>query len=132
MFQFQVILGLIYRLISKSGINLNFKAQILKLKQKGNNENHQVLLNTQKNTWFKIEHTTSGQFFNTLSQIFRTLKLVSVFLFFSPNGSPSKTMKNAFYFIKKTLFVLEIIKCFYFRLSLFFSLSAITLEDDRR
>lgn len=47
MFKFQVILGLIYRLISKSGINLNFKAQILKLKQKGNNENHRVLLNTQ-------------------------------------------------------------------------------------
>ena len=60
MFKFQVILGLIYRLISKSGINLNFKAQILKLKQKGNNENHRVLLNTQKNTWFRTEYTTSG------------------------------------------------------------------------
>ena len=59
MFKFQVILGLIYRLISKSGINLNFKAQILKLKQKGNNENHRVLLNTQ-NTWFRTEYTTSG------------------------------------------------------------------------
>ena len=35
-----------------------------------------------------------------------------------------------FYF-KKTLFVLEIIKFFYFRLSLFFSLSTIALEDDR-
>lgn len=59
MFKFQVILGLIYRLISKSGINLNFKAQILKLKQKGNNENHRVLLNTQ-NTGFRTEYTTSG------------------------------------------------------------------------
>ena len=59
MCKFQVILGLIYRLISKSGINLNFKAQILKLKQKGNNENHRVLLNTQ-NTWFRTEYTTSG------------------------------------------------------------------------
>ena len=51
---------------------------------------------------------------------------------FSPNDSPSKTMKNAFYFIKKALFVLEIISCFYCRPSLFFSLPAIALEDDRR
>ena len=40
-------------------------------------------------------------------------------------------MKNI-YFIKKALFVLEIIKCFYFRRSLFLSLSAIALEDDQR
>ena len=51
---------------------------------------------------------------------------------FSPNDSPSKTMKNAFYFIKKALFVLEIIKFFYFHPSLFFSLLAIALEDDQR
>ena len=42
------------------------------------------------------------------------LKLVSTifikFLFFSPNDSPSKTMKNVFYFILKTLFVLKIFK----------------------
>ena len=68
---------------------------------------------------------------------FCCLKLVSAifieFLYmFSPNDSPSKIMKNAFYFIKKALFVLEIIKFFFFRPSLFFSLSAITLEDDRR
>ena len=54
------------------------------------------------------------------------------FLFFSPNDSPSKTMKNAFYFIKKALFVPKIIKFFYFHPSLFFSLSAIALEDDQR
>ena len=59
--------------------------------------------------------------------------------YFSPNGSPSKTMKNVFYFIQKALlvleifkflwfFVLEIFKFFYFRLPLFFSLSAIALE----
>ena len=41
-------------------------------------------------------------------------------------------MKNAFYFIKNALFVLEIIKFFNFRRSLFFSLSAIALEDDQR
>ena len=52
------------------------------------------------------------------------------FFIFSPNDSPSKTMKNGFYFIKKALFVLEIIKFLYFRPSLFFSLSAIALEDD--
>ena len=49
---------------------------------------------------------------------------------FSPNDSPSNTIKNAFYFIKKALFVLEIIKFVYFHLYLFFSLSAIALEDD--
>ena len=41
-------------------------------------------------------------------------------------------MKNAFYFIKKALFVQEIIKFFYFHPSLFFFLSAIALEDDQR
>ena len=51
---------------------------------------------------------------------------------FSPNDSPSKTMKNAFYFIKKALFSLEIIEFFYFCSSLFFSLSAIALKDDER
>ena len=63
------------------------------------------------------------------------LKLMSAIfyqIFYSPNDSPSKTMKNAFYFIKKALFVLEIIKFLYFRPSLFFSMSAIALEDDRR
>ena len=40
---------------------------------------------------------------------------------FSPNDSPSKTMKNAFYFIQKALFVLEIFKFLYFCPSLFFS-----------
>ena len=52
--------------------------------------------------------------------------------YFSPNDSPSKTMKNAFYFIQKALFVLEIFKFLYFRLPPFFSLSAIALEVDRR
>ena len=37
------------------------------------------------------------------------LKLVSAIFIFSPN-SPSKTMKNAFYFIEKALFVPEIFK----------------------
>ena len=51
---------------------------------------------------------------------------------FSPNDSPSKTMKNAFYLIKKALFVLVIIKFSYFPPSFFFSLLAIALEDDHR
>ena len=42
------------------------------------------------------------------------LKLVSAIfyhiLIFSPNDSPSKTLKNVFYFIQKALFVLEIFK----------------------
>ena len=43
--------------------------------------------------------------------------------YYSPNDSPSKTMKNVFYFIFlfQALFVLEIFKVFYFRLPLFFS-----------
>ena len=40
----------------------------------------------------------------------------------SLNDSPSKTMKNVFYFIYKALFVLEIFKFLYFSLPLFFSM----------
>ena len=39
-------------------------------------------------------------------------------------------LKDAFYFIEKALFILEIFKFLYFPLPLFFSLSAIALEDD--
>ena len=42
--------------------------------------------------------------------------------YFSPNDSLSKTMKNAFYFILKAFFVLEIFKLLYFHLPLFFCL----------
>ena len=52
-------------------------------------------------------------------------------LYFSLNDSPSKTIKNVFYFIQKALFVLEISKFLCFRLPLFFSLSAIALEVDQ-
>ena len=41
-------------------------------------------------------------------------------------------MKNAFYFIKKALFVLEIFKFLNICLPLFFSLSAVVLEVDGR
>ena len=45
---------------------------------------------------------------------FVLLKLVTTIfyqiLIFSPNDSPSKTIKNVFYFIEKALFVLEISK----------------------
>ena len=51
--------------------------------------------------------------------------------YFSPNDTPSKTMKNV-YFIKKPLFILKIFKLLYLRLPLFFSLSAIALEVDVR
>ena len=47
---------------------------------------------------------------------------------FQPNDSPSKTMKNIFFFIPKDLFVLEIFNFLYFRLPLFISLSPIVLE----
>ena len=52
--------------------------------------------------------------------------------YFSRNNSPSKTTKNVFYFIEKTLFILEIFKFLYFHLPLFFTLSAIALEVDPR
>ena len=65
-----------------------------------------------------------------------SLKLVSaIFFIFSPNNSPSKTMKNTFYFIQKALFVLEIVflfKFFYLYLPVFFFLSAIALDNARR
>ena len=35
---------------------------------------------------------------------------LKLFFIFSSNDSPSKTMKNAFYFIEKSLFVLEIFR----------------------
>ena len=50
----------------------------------------------------------------TLVMIFN-LKLVSVIFYqifiFTPNDSPLKTMKNVFYFIESTLFILKIFKC---------------------
>ena len=52
--------------------------------------------------------------------------------YFSPNDSPSKTMKNVFYFISKALFVLEILKFFYFRLPSFFPCQLFALEVDLR
>ena len=55
-----------------------------------------------------------------------------LFFFFLQNDSPSETMKNVFYFIKKALSVLKIFKFLYFRLPLIFSLSAIVLEVDPR
>ena len=48
------------------------------------------------------------------------------------NDSFSKFMKNAFYFIEKAYFVLEIFNVLYFCLPTFFSLSAIALEADQR
>ena len=50
---------------------------------------------------------------------------------YSPNDSPSKTMKNAFYFIVKALFILEIFKFLYFRPLLFFSLSGYEISSEK-
>ena len=52
--------------------------------------------------------------------------------YFSPNDSPSKTMKNVFNLIWKVLFVLEIFRFLYFNLPLFLPLSVIALEVDQR
>ena len=48
-----------------------------------------------------------------------TLNLVSAFFIFSPNDSPQIVIKNAFYFIWKYLFILQIFKFLYFCLLLF-------------
>ena len=63
------------------------------------------------------------------------LKLVSAIfiklLFFYQMITLQK-LKNAFYYIEKTLFVLKILEFLYSHLPLFFSLSVIALEDDWR
>ena len=69
------------------------------------------------------------QFHHTAAPIKACVHYFYQIFIFSPNDSPSKTMKNAFYFIKKALFVLEIIKFFCFRPSLFLP-AAITLDDE--
>ena len=54
------------------------------------------------------------------------------FFIFSPNDRPYIIMRNAFCFILKALFVLKIFRFLCFCLPLFFSLSALALEDDQR
>ena len=55
---------------------------------------------------------------NQIDLMLYYLKLVSAIFYeifiFSPNDSPSKTIKNVFYFIEKSIFVLEILKFFSF------------------
>ena len=76
-----------------------------------------------------------GVFQQTVVRVYYILKAcvcysLSIFIF-TPNDSPLKTMKNTFYFIKKTLFILEIFKFSYFPPPFFFSLLDIPLEDDQ-
>ena len=69
----------------------------------------------------------------SISPIYPFKACVHYCLFFLLNDSPSNTMKNAFYFIQKALFVADLFKCLYLFPSFpFFFLSAIALEDDRR
>ena len=53
-------------------------------------------------------------------------------IYISQNDNPSKTLKNVFYFIQKVLSVVKIFKFLYFHLPLFFLLSVIASEIDRR
>ena len=76
--------------------------------------------------WSKREETWKIYVFKACVRYFYRIFI------FSANDGPSKTMKNDFYFMKKALFVLEIIEFLYFHLPLFFSHSAIALEDDWR
>ena len=50
--------------------------------------------------------------FDSFTELYKSLKLVSAIFYqlfvFPQNNSPSKTMKSAFYFVKKALFALEI------------------------
>ena len=57
---------------------------------------------------------------------------ISKYYFFPNDEKWSKTMKNAFYFIKKALFILKIFKFLYIHFPPFFSPSAIALEVDSR
>ena len=57
---------------------------------------------------------------------------ISKYYFFPNDEKWSKTMKNAFYFIKKALFILKIFKYLYIHFPPFFSPSAIALEVDSR
>ena len=72
---------------------------------------------------YPFRHSNSG----TQKTLFKAC--VCYFFIFSPNDSRSKTMKNVFYFIWKALFDLRIFKFLHFCPPLFFSLSAIALED---
>ena len=63
------------------------------------------------------------QFHHTAAPIKACVHYFYQIFIFSPNDSPSKTMKNAFYFILKVLFVLKIFKFLYFSFSFFFSIS---------
>ena len=60
--------------------------------------------NTQKLEIFIKNNLKSGSF--------KTCVCYS--LFFSPNDIPAKTMKNAFYFIRKAVFILKIFKFLFF------------------
>ena len=68
---------------------------------------------------FYVDLTRKTDFFENWSCFKACLRYFYQIFIFSPNHSPSKTMKNAFYFIETALFVLKIIKFFYFNPSLF-------------
>ena len=85
------------------------------------------------NTFFVTHLRKAGTKAPVIQSLIKTsIRYFYQIFIFSPNDSPWKTMKNAFYFIKKALFVLKIIKFFYFCLPLFFSLSAIASEINPR
>ena len=71
----------------------------------------------------------SGFMWNSCQAIVQFLKIKACVCYFlrnfysSPNDSPSKTMKDVFYFIEKAVFVLEIFKYLYCHLPLFLSVS---------
>ena len=88
-----------------------------------------------KLSFFGITFSVGWNIISVLSTLMDILLVLSYFLsnfYLSPNNSPSKNMKNVFYFVIKALFVLEIFKFLYFCLPLFFSLSAIALVVDGR
>ena len=65
--------------------------------------------------WTKGSREASSVRPTALHSTFSSLKLVSAIYYFH-DDSPSKTMKNVFYFIYKALFALEIFKLLHFHL----------------
>ena len=69
-----------------------------------------------------LKHKHLENFFHHINNLHQNIKAcVCYFLsnfYFSPNDTPSKTMKNVFYFIKKALFILKIFKFLYFNKNL--------------
>ena len=86
----------------KTNINVNF------YKRKYKNMVRCIRLTLAPNLLFKLFSVLYHDVWHALAEIKACVCDFYQIFIFSPNDSPLKIMKNAFYFIKKALFVLEI------------------------